>query len=418
MAQSVDVPPLLHRWTPFAVIVLVVLFALMSSATPSPLYVDYQALWGTSGTMITVVFAAYCVAVLVPLIFLGRLSDAIGRRPVVMAGMVLVGLSMVGMALSTGVGGLIAARVIQGVGVGLVTGAAGAALVELHPRRDARIGALVNGTTLNSGMAVGVLLAGFIAAWSAQPLVYPYVVIAAVSFALVVAVAVLVPETAGGGTTTLRQALRPQRLSVPPAARGTFVLASMCVVVSWSVGGVYLGLGGALVKDLMGRSDYLVTAMVIATLQGASAVAQLVWNLRFGTDDHRRGVVWGSALVVSGLAAASLAVALRSAAGFVSAMAVVGLGMGLTFLMASTLAARGVPDEVRGSVLSTFFVVAYLALGLPAVLAAFLSEFLGLTGAYHLLAAVVALIAITATVIISRPGALDGGSDPASGAQA
>src|SRR5699024_4123885 len=127
--------------------------ALMSSATPSPLYVDYQESWGTSGTMITVVYAVYALAVLIPLLFLGRLSDAIGRRPVVMAGLALVGASMGLLVVAPDVAWLIVARIVQGIGIGLVTSSAGAALVELHPRRDARVGALVNSPTLHFGVA-------------------------------------------------------------------------------------------------------------------------------------------------------------------------------------------------------------------------------------------------------------------------
>lgn len=65
-------------WVPFVLMALVVTVALASSATPSPLYVDYQQSWAVGGTTITVVYAVYALAVLVPLLFLGRLSDAIG----------------------------------------------------------------------------------------------------------------------------------------------------------------------------------------------------------------------------------------------------------------------------------------------------------------------------------------------------
>ncbi|MBB1037452.1 multidrug effflux MFS transporter, partial [Dietzia natronolimnaea] len=115
-----------RSWTPFVLMALVVAAALMSSATPSPLYVDYQEAWGTSGAMITVVYAVYALAVLVPLLLLGRLSDAIGRRPVVITGLVLLVLSMAGLAAAPSVAWLIAARVVQGLGVGLVTGSAAA----------------------------------------------------------------------------------------------------------------------------------------------------------------------------------------------------------------------------------------------------------------------------------------------------
>lgn len=395
-----------RAWTPFTVMALVIGLALMSSATPTPLYVDYQSAWGTGGTVITFVYAVYSLAVLIPLLFLGRLSDAIGRKPVVLAGLALVGVSMLLLATAPDVARLVAARVVQGVGVGLVSGAAGAAVVELHPTRDARIGALTTGASMNFGITVGVLLAGFVAMWSPAPLVYPYVVVGALVVVLLIAVLALVPETVAVRAGALRAALRPQRIAVPAAARSTFALACVCVIASWSVGGVFLGLGGALARDIVGRSDYLITALVVASLQAAAAIAQLVWNLTVGGGGGsaalRRGVTLGVTMLIVGLAGASLAVEARTALWLIVAGAVIGAGMGLLFLMGSTLAARNVPDGVRGEVLSAFFVVAYLSLAVPAVIAAVLAEFVGLTNAYHLLALAASVVAVGALVTVRR----------------
>lgn len=389
-------------WVPLILMTLVVTVALMSSATPTPLYVDYRTLWGVSGTMITVVYAVYALAVLAPLVFLGRVSDAIGRRPVVLLGLVLLAASMAVLAAAPGVAWLIVARVIQGLAVGLITGSAAAAIIELHPRRDTRVGALISNSSTNFGIAAGVLLAGMVATSSSSPLVHPYLVIGAATVTLLVAVGLTVPETAGG-TSTLRAALRVQAPSVPSGMRGPFALAAVCVIVSWSVGGVFLGLGGAIAGDLLGRSDYLVTAVVVASLQAAAAVAQLVWNLRSGPADWRWGIAVGVGFMVAGLGAASLSLEVGTVAGFTAATAGAGVGMGLLFLMGTTLVAQSAPPAERGRVFSALYVVAYLALGVPAVVAALVAEQIGIIPAFHLMAVVVGLIAVTALVSVVRP---------------
>ena len=387
---------------PFLVMALVVTVALASSATPSPLYVDYQQVWDVSGTMITVVYAVYALAVLIPLLFLGRLSDAIGRRPVILAGLALLTMSMAMLALAPGIGWLIAGRVLQGLSVGLITGTAAAALIELHPTRNSRVGALTNSSTTNFGIAAGVLLAALVASSSSSPLVYPYIVIGVATVALLAAVATLVPETAGG-SAPVSDALRVRPPTVPAAMRATFVLAAVCVIVSWSVGGVFLGLGGAIAGDLLGRNDYLVTGLVVASLQGAAGVAQLVWNLRAGPDRWRAGVVLGVAAIVPGLIAASVSLEIGSVVGFVVSAGFAGFGMGLLFLMGTTLVAQGAPGAVRGQVFSALYLIAYIALGVPAVIAALIAEKIGLIPAYHLLASVMVFVATAAAIVVARP---------------
>lgn len=390
-------------WRPFVLIALVVTVALASSATPSPLYVDYQQAWGTSGTMITVVYAVYALAVLIPLVFLGRLSDAIGRRPVILGGLALLAVSMSVLAVAPDVGWLIAARITQGISVGLITGPAAAALIELHPSRDSRVGALTSSSTTNFGIAAGVLLSGSMATVSSSPLIHPYLIIVAATLVLLVAVWALVPETAGGAST-VRDALRVRRPTVPAQMRSAFALAAICVIVSWSVGGVFLGLGGAIARDLVGRSDYLITGLVVAALQAAAGIAQLVWNLRFGPGDWRRGMTVGMALMVPGLALASLSLEWRSVPWFIAGAFLAGLGMGLLFLIGTTLVAQNAPASSRGQVFAALYLIAYTALGVPAVLAALAAERIGLVPAYHLLAVIVGVTGVGALATVLLGG--------------
>jgi len=58
--------------------------ALFASATPSPLYTTYRELWGFSPVVLTLVYATYAIGVLATLILAGRISDEVGRRPVLL----------------------------------------------------------------------------------------------------------------------------------------------------------------------------------------------------------------------------------------------------------------------------------------------------------------------------------------------
>ena len=83
---------------------------LAGSAAPTPLYAIYQRQWGFSPITTTIVFGVYAVAVLAALLTLGRLSDSVGRRPVLLAALGVQVLSMLVFATAGGVGELMAAR--------------------------------------------------------------------------------------------------------------------------------------------------------------------------------------------------------------------------------------------------------------------------------------------------------------------
>jgi MFS family permease len=59
---------------------------LAASSAPTPLYPTYQAAWDFSALTTTVVFGVYAITFLAALLTVGRLSDHIGRRPVLLAG--------------------------------------------------------------------------------------------------------------------------------------------------------------------------------------------------------------------------------------------------------------------------------------------------------------------------------------------
>ena len=71
---------------------------LAGSSAPTPLYPIYQSLWHFTPITITVVFGVYAFAVLAALLFLGRLSDHVGRRPILLVTTLAQAVAMVVLA--------------------------------------------------------------------------------------------------------------------------------------------------------------------------------------------------------------------------------------------------------------------------------------------------------------------------------
>jgi MFS family permease len=133
----------------------IIVLALFASATPSPLYADYAASWHFSTPVLTAVYAVYALGVLTSLVLIGRLSDEIGRRPVLIGALIALLLATGLYIAASSVVWLFAARGLQGLATGAALAAAGAAMLDLHPRGDAVHAGLVNGVGSALGIGLG-----------------------------------------------------------------------------------------------------------------------------------------------------------------------------------------------------------------------------------------------------------------------
>jgi MFS family permease len=367
------------------------LMALMFAAgAPSPLYVVYQHRWGFSASTLTSVFAVYALALLLTLLTVGGLSDQVGRRPVLAAGLLVEGASMVTFLTAHGVGQLLLARILQGIATGAATGAISAGLVDLQPAHRPRLSALVNSLAPTAGLAAGALLTGLLVQYGPAPTALIFALLLAVFVLLLAALVVVpetvvpetvVPETVIPGTAAIRAttavpgtaarrragvlaALRP-RAAVPAPARRQFLAAAPALVAAWAVGGLYLSLGPSLAAGVLGLANHLVGGLVVSTLAGSGAVAALVVR-----DATPRPVMLRGAVVLSaGIALTLLALALTSTPVFFAGTAVAGAGFGATFLGAFRSLAILAPPRQRAELFASMYLVSYLAFSVPALLA-------------------------------------------------
>src|SRR5919197_1063038 len=102
----------------FALMAGIIGLALFASATPTPLYGLYQAKFEFSTFVLTLIYAVYCFGVLTALLLVGRISDDIGRRPVLIGALLGLMASMVLFAAAQSEAWLFAARGVQGLTTG------------------------------------------------------------------------------------------------------------------------------------------------------------------------------------------------------------------------------------------------------------------------------------------------------------
>lgn len=371
--------------------------ALFASGTPSPLYGTYRVLWGLSPVLLTLVYATYAFGVLASLLLAGTVSDHVGRRPVLLVALAaLMGATALFM-LADSVVWLFAARAVQGLATGLALGAASAALLDLHPRRDPHAVGLANGVASAAGLGLGVLSSALIIDLLPAPRVLPYVALA-VLFTIALIGAAKMPEPV---EATSRMRLTPQRPSVPSSVRPAFLLAALGVISSWSIGGLSLSLGPELSAGLFHTTSPLVGGVSVFALAGPAAVAQIA----FRRSAPWAGAAIGSIALAVGMLTVVAAAASQSGALYVGGTIVAGVGFGVAFLGALRALSAAIPPAHRGTVMSAFYVVAYASLSLPAILAGVLDTPLGLRSTFEIFGSAIAMLALVVASLAwrSRP---------------
>jgi MFS family permease len=334
---------------------------LAGSSAPTPLYPLYQAEWGFSPVAVTFVFGIYAIGVLGGLLIAGRLSDYVGRRPVLIVATVVQAATMLLFAFAGGLSTLIVARVIQGLSTGAAIAAVGAGMLDIDKAR----GAVANSVAPATGTALGGILAGLMVHYLPAPTHLVYFVLVAVFVAQAAGV-VFMPESMPPRAGAIAS-LRPQ-FSLPAATRQPILVAAPALIAVWSLAGFYASLGPSLVRSSFGLDSSLLGGVALFVLAGTAGIAVLLTQRL----EPRTLMIYGTTAVLAGVAIAASSISYRSAGMFFLGTALAGSGFGTGFQGAiRTVVPLAAPRE-RAGVLSVIFVISYLAMGVPAVIAGYL----------------------------------------------
>ncbi|PPI56693.1 MFS transporter [Rathayibacter toxicus] len=386
-------------WGPYCAVVAALSVTLAASGVPSPAYSVFQQEWSLPSTALTLAYAVYGGGVLVALLTVGGVSDRVGRRPVLISSLILLAGAMLWLGYATDLGALIGGRILQGVATGALTGAAGAALAETHPRSDLTSAAAVNSLATSLAIALGALFSGALLDLG-TPLWLPFASLSAASAVVAIIIFLVMPQQASHqrGPVVIFQ-----RLYVPRSMRREFAVASLCVAAAWSVGGLYLALGGRLAHSLLGVEGHLVAGTVILAVQGVGAGVQFVWIKTQRGDSVQRPIVLAVFALSIGIVTTAVGVLLTSPLLAIVGALVSGCGFGLAFMLGTRLISLAAPAEHRSDAMAAYFVVAYAALSIPALGVNLLAELIGQIAAFVTFAVTVFVLCATASFLLLRP---------------
>jgi MFS family permease len=356
--QVVDGNDYLSRNAAFYLLASITASFLASSAAPTPLYASYQAQWGFSPITVTVIFGIYAISVLAALLLAGRLSDHLGRRPVLIAATAAQAVTMVIFATASGVGDLVLARILQGLATGAAMGALGAGMIDLNKER----GATANAVAPTFGTATGGMLSGYLVQYLPAPTHLVFAVLGAIFVAQGIGVT-LMADTIAPAPGALAS-LKPQ-LNLPAAARGPLLLALPVLVASWALAGFYGSLGPMLLRGMLGVGSALLGGLALFVLAASAGLAVLALSHRA----PRALMTFGAAMLAAGVGVTVWSLPHHAIAAFFAGTSIAGVGFGTGFQGAvRSIVPFAAPHE-RAGVLSVVFIVSYLSMGVPAIAA-------------------------------------------------
>jgi predicted MFS family arabinose efflux permease len=375
-------------WTAAAVVVI----ALWASAAPSIVYPVYVAEWHITPVVITTIFAVYPISLVVILIVFGGISDFVGRRATLLAGVIAMAGGVVLFALAPDVWWLFAGRALQGIGVGLAMAPASAAMVEFSTRGASARASSINAASTAVGLALATIVGGALVQYAPLPSRLPFWLLLVLCVLTLVAV-LFMPRKSAGSPAEGRW--RPRGIRVPKGLVAIFFTASLAIAAGFAMGAMFLSIGSSIAKNLIGTENAFVSGSVIAISAVFIGLAAI-----FGRRlQPRTSIAIGGPVTAAGMGLLVVSAVTASLPFFIAASVVAGTGYGLLFLGGLGLVNRHAPTHHRAQTLSAVYLVAYLTQGFVAVAIGLSATQLGLARAVDLWAPIIAGLCLLASVL-------------------
>lgn len=380
-----------------AAFLVTAVFALSNS--PTPLYVRWQSQLGFSAGTLTLIFAAYIAGLLLTLLVAGQLADRLGRKPVLIPGLVLAIVACFLFAIADSVLVLGVARFLTGIAVGVIVSAGMAAVVDVGGFARKRQASLAASVAMVLGAGLGPLLAGIFAQIFPEP-VAPLFTTELVILACALIVAGALPlkryHVRAGREDAVKRTWRLPH--VPHQYRMHLVFGIAVFAPGITATSFVLSLGPSLLAKLLNISSPLIAGgMACIMFLAATGVQFAVSRLRVRTI-----FMLGSAATIAAMITLVIAVNASLAEFLVVSAALAGAGQGLGQLGGLTLIGTHVPGNHRAEANSVLNIGGYIPAGLIPVATGFLIDTVGLGAGATVFAVILAAASMAALTFVHR----------------
>ena len=325
----------------------------------TPLFLIYETRLDLSRWTLTALFAIYPIGLAPALTYVGPMSDVLGRKRVMVPGMLLSGgASLVMLAGADNVALLFAGRFLLGAVSGIVFVVASAWMQELGSADPMWTARLV-GILLYSGFGLGPFVGGVFGQWGPGPLATPYLIHVGL---VVVGLAVVrsIPETV---VAAPGRRIRPN-LGIPAGSGPTYwkVMVPTALGV-FGLPSLTFGLFPILLRPAMASVAVFTTGLVFVIAMTAIVPAQL-WVGRVGPH---RAAPFGLILGTVGCGLGLVAFATDAWPILFPAAIAMGVASGIAMTSGLRLVEWITVPTDRGALTGAFYAAAYAGMTMPVV---------------------------------------------------
>lgn len=387
--------------SPFAWVSFAMIVGVMGTALISPLYALYKEAWNLQASDISRIYVIYMGGALATLLFLGRLPDRVGFRPVMQCGLVLAMTGTFISLIAWDVTSLSVGRLIVGVASSMVTTSATLGLAKLSPPGNVQRVAMMSGFLIAFGFGVGPLIGGIIGQWAPYPLVTTYVpTLVLAALGLLALSRLELPDSATPkNAAPLRARDVLPKLTWPAADSSmAFALTTSLPFLAFGVFGLYAAMSPLFLDKLVPWHGPVVSGTAIALILLGSAGTQILagrmpthWCGFFGL----LGLAMSNALLVINLWAGSATL-------FALGLLFTAMGHGMSMLAGMSMVNRIATPSNRSGLLSTYLVIGYIGSMVPIMGMGWIADHWGMPVAVRLFSSFVIVLGITAAVHFQR----------------
>ncbi len=333
--------------TNFQLLLLATVVSPLGTVLLSPILESLIDPFGATPANIGLMISLYTAPAIVLIPLAGGLADRIGRKPILVAGLVLVGLGGLGIAFTTEFRVILGLRLVQGVGVSgigpiIVTALgdlySGAEEATAHGLRQTSAGLIGGGFPILAGILVAV-------AWQVPFLLY--------GAALPVAVALVLwfdepsDRRAGPADSTEDTAYLREIAALVSRPRPLALLSARALANVAAIG--FIAYNSVVVVRILGASPAIAGVVFAVQSTTMAIAASQAGRIMLFFDDPLRPLLGSNVVLGAGLLAFAFAPGVLLASVMV---AVFGVGYGVTLSLYRSVLTDEAPPELRGGYIS------------------------------------------------------------------